>query len=83
MIFKANVTAMQTAGRWEGLLSPANNMVIVALLHNSAEGHGRKQRLDDLEHSFGKDWARILDGLSNSPVQDANQKAPWRERREA
>ncbi len=58
------------------------DMVIAALLHDAAEDHGGQLRLDDIEHSFGRDVAQMVESLSDSLAEDSSKKAPWRERKE-
>jgi GTP pyrophosphokinase len=58
------------------------DMVIAALLHDAAEDHGGQMRLDDIEHNFGAEVARMVEGLSDSLAEDSSEKAPWLERKE-
>jgi (p)ppGpp synthase/HD superfamily hydrolase len=58
-------------------------MVIAAILHDAAEDHGGLARLKDIEHNFGLDVARMVEGLSDSLAEDADNKQPWLERKEA
>jgi (p)ppGpp synthase/HD superfamily hydrolase len=58
-------------------------MVIAAVLHDAAEDHGGLARLKDIEHSFGLDVARMVEGLSDSLAEDADNKQPWLERKQA
>ncbi|HEX4284943.1 MAG TPA: HD domain-containing protein [Terracidiphilus sp.] len=58
-------------------------MVIAALLHDTAEDHGGALRLKDVEHNFGPDVARIVKGLSDSLVENSEQKEPWEQRKKA
>ena len=57
-------------------------MVIAALLHDAAEDHGGALRLRDIEHNFGAEVARMVEGLSDSLAADAAKKEPWQERKE-
>jgi len=59
------------------------DMVIAAILHDAVEDHGGEPRLRDIEHNFGADVARMVDGLSDSLEEDADQKASWEERKAA
>jgi (p)ppGpp synthase/HD superfamily hydrolase len=59
------------------------DMVIAAILHDAAEDHGGAVRLKDIEHNFGSNVARIVDGLSDSLSGDASNKQPWLERKQA
>ena len=56
-------------------------MVIAAILHDAVEDHGGLIRLRDIEHNFGANVARMVAGLTDSFVEDSNQKAPWEERK--
>ena len=58
-------------------------MVIAAILHDAAEDHGGLARLKDIEHNFGLDVARMVEGLSDSLTEDADNKQPWLERKQA
>ena len=58
------------------------DMIIAAVLHDAAEDHGGQLRLDDIEHNFGSDVARMVEALSDSLTADASKKAPWQERKE-
>jgi (p)ppGpp synthase/HD superfamily hydrolase len=57
------------------------DMAIAALLHDAVEDHGGEPRLRDIERNFGKDVARMVDGLSDTLVEDANNKEPWEKRK--
>ena len=57
-------------------------MIIAALLHDAAEDHGGKPRLQDIEHNFGADVARMVEGLSDTLVADSSHKEPWPERKQ-
>jgi (p)ppGpp synthase/HD superfamily hydrolase len=59
------------------------DMVIAALLHDAAEDHGGMLRLRDIEHNFGLNVARIVEGLSDSLAEDASSKQSWLERKQA
>jgi len=56
-------------------------MAIAAILHDAAEDHGGQLRLEDIEHNFGAEVARMVEGLSDSLAEDAAEKAPWLERK--
>ncbi len=58
------------------------DMVIAALLHDAVEDHGGKPRLEDIRYNFGAEVARMVEGLSDTLVQDSHQKEPWEERKE-
>ena len=55
---------------------------IGALLHDAAEEGGGEPRLAEIRARFGDDVADIVLGCSDSLVQNPEEKAPWRERKE-
>jgi len=57
------------------------DMAIAALLHDAVEDHGGLRRLKDIEHSFGADVARMVEAMSDSLSEDADDKEPWEERK--
>jgi (p)ppGpp synthase/HD superfamily hydrolase len=57
------------------------DMVVAALLHDAVEDHGGLPRLRDIEHNFGANVARMVEGLSDSFVEDENNKPSWEERK--
>lgn len=59
--------------------------VAAAYLHDTAEDHGGRSRLADIEARFGAEVAEIVADLSDSLVDTTagEVKAPWRERKEA
>jgi (p)ppGpp synthase/HD superfamily hydrolase len=57
------------------------DMVIAALLHDAVEDHGGERRLRDIEANFGKDVARMVEGLSDTLVEDPDNKEPWEKRK--
>jgi (p)ppGpp synthase/HD superfamily hydrolase len=59
------------------------DMVIAALLHDAAEDHGGLMRLRDIEHNFGPNVARMVEGLTDSFAEDRNEKIAWEERKNA
>jgi (p)ppGpp synthase/HD superfamily hydrolase len=56
---------------------------VAALLHDTAEDHGGRARLDEIEREFGADVTRIVAALSDSLAPEGVPKAPWHERKEA
>jgi GTP pyrophosphokinase len=56
---------------------------IGALLHDAVEDRGGLPRLEDIRSRFGDDVAAIVEGCSDSLVEDPTRKAPWRERKQA
>jgi (p)ppGpp synthase/HD superfamily hydrolase len=59
------------------------DMVIAAILHDAAEDHGGLLRLEDIEHNFGSNVARMVEGLSDSLAEDPGNKQSWLERKQA
>ena len=59
------------------------DMVIAALLHDAAEDHGGLMRLRDIEHNFGPDVARMVEGLTDSFSEQGAPKAEWETRKKA
>jgi (p)ppGpp synthase/HD superfamily hydrolase len=57
------------------------DMAIAAILHDAVEDHGGLPRLRDIEHNFGPNVARMVEGLTDSFSEDANQKPSWEERK--
>ncbi|HWE84639.1 MAG TPA: HD domain-containing protein [Terracidiphilus sp.] len=57
------------------------DMVIAAILHDTVEDHGGTPRLRDIEHNFGANVARLVEGLTDSFVENADQKPRWEERK--
>lgn len=57
------------------------DMVIAALLHDAVEDHGGTMRLQDIEHNFGPNVARIVKGLTDSFAEDSGRKEKWEERK--
>jgi (p)ppGpp synthase/HD superfamily hydrolase len=59
------------------------DMAIAAILHDTVEDHGGLPRLRDIEHNFGAEVERLIEGLTDSFADDPNEKAPWEERKRA
>jgi (p)ppGpp synthase/HD superfamily hydrolase len=57
-------------------------MIVAAILHDAAEDHGGMARLRDIEHNFGSDVARMVEGLSDSLTEDPGKKQSWMERKQ-
>jgi (p)ppGpp synthase/HD superfamily hydrolase len=53
---------------------------IAALLHDAAEDHGGRKRLDHIRANFGERVAHIVEGCSDTLDEP---KPPWRQRKEA
>jgi (p)ppGpp synthase/HD superfamily hydrolase len=56
-------------------------MVVAALLHDAVEDYGGASRLADVAHNFGPEVARMVEGLSDTLVEDPCKKEPWEERK--
>jgi GTP pyrophosphokinase len=69
-------------GEAGGKVPVTENMVIAALLHDVVEDHGGERRLRDVERKFGNDVARMVAGLSDSFVENHEQKSEWKERKQ-
>ena len=50
---------------------------IAALLHDAAEDQGGQRRLDDIFVEFGEYVAKIVEGCSDSLVEDPSAKPDW------
>jgi (p)ppGpp synthase/HD superfamily hydrolase len=59
------------------------DMVIAAILHDAVEDHGGTLRLRDIEHNFGSNVARMVEGLSDSFAGNEAEKLSWEERKSA
>jgi len=57
------------------------DMVIAALLHDAAEDHGGQTRVEDIRCNFGPQVARMVEGLSDTFVEDPNEKEDWEQRK--
>jgi len=57
------------------------DMAIAALLHDAVEDEGGWPRLQDIETKFGKKVARIVEGCSDSFVEDSSEKNEWEQRK--
>lgn len=57
------------------------DMVIAAILHDAVEDHGGTPRLRDIEHNFGQNVARMVEGLTDSFEENAEKKPCWEERK--
>lgn len=59
------------------------DMVMAALLHDAAEDHGGQTRIDDIRCNFGPEVARMIEGLSDTLVEDPSQKEDWGHRKKS
>jgi (p)ppGpp synthase/HD superfamily hydrolase len=56
-------------------------MGIAALLHDAVEDHGGKPMLKIIEQIFGARVAKIVDGCTDSYVEDPRKKESWERRK--
>jgi (p)ppGpp synthase/HD superfamily hydrolase len=55
---------------------------IAALLHDAPEDQGGARQLDEIRRRFGARIAEIVEGCSDTLVEDPQNKEPWRGRKE-
>ncbi|MGA2219437.1 MAG: HD domain-containing protein [Terracidiphilus sp.] len=77
------VAALVMAESGHAPIPVTEDMVIAALLHDTVEDYGGLVRLEDVRQNFGPNVARMVEGLTDSFVEDAGSKGPWQERKEA
>jgi len=82
MAHLVGVAALVMGEAGHAWLPVTEDMVISALLHDAAEDHGGAARLKDIENNFGSDVARMVAGLSDSLVENADEKGSWAGRKE-
>jgi (p)ppGpp synthase/HD superfamily hydrolase len=58
------------------------DQAIAALLHDIPEDCGGEPRLKEISEKFGSRVEKIVRGCSDSLVEDPEEKAPWKERKE-
>lgn len=58
------------------------DLAIAALLHDIPEDCGGEARLIEISEMFGNRVERIVRGCSDSLVEDPEEKAPWKKRKE-
>jgi (p)ppGpp synthase/HD superfamily hydrolase len=58
------------------------DQAIAALLHDIPEDCGGEPRLQEISEMFGARVEKIVRGCSDSLVEDPEEKAPWKERKE-
>jgi (p)ppGpp synthase/HD superfamily hydrolase len=73
----ASLVLSETGGK----VPITEDMVIAALLHDTAEDHGGQPRLDDVEKEFGPHVARMVGGLSDTLAADHEKKEGWEVRK--
>src|SRR5271157_4339325 len=56
-------------------------MAIAALLHDAGEDHGGRPMLRVIEQMFGPRVAKIVDGCTDSYVEDPKKKESWETRK--
>jgi len=75
----ASLVLSETGGK----VPITEDMVIAALLHDTAEDHGGQRRLDHVKKEFGPNVARMVEGLSDTLANDHDQKEGWEQRKQA
>ncbi len=70
-------------GEAGGAVPITEDMVIAAILHDTAEDHGGQRTLDDVEKQFGPEVARMVEGLSDTLAEDHDKKEGWEQRKKA
>jgi GTP pyrophosphokinase len=70
-------------GEAGGAIPVTEDMVIAAILHDTAEDHGGQRTLDDVEEKFGSNVARMVEGLSDTLAEDHDKKEGWEARKTA
>ena len=70
-------------GEAGGPVQVTEDMVIAAILHDTAEDHGGQRTLDDVEKKFGPNVARMVEGLSDTLAEDHDKKESWEARKNA
>ena len=70
-------------GEAGGVVPVTEDMVIAAILHDTAEDHGGQRTLDDVREKFGPDVARMVECLSDTLAEDHDKKEGWEERKKA
>jgi GTP pyrophosphokinase len=70
-------------GEAGGAVPVTEDMVIAAILHDTAEDHGGQRTLDDVEEKFGPNVARMVEGLSDTLAEDHDKKEGWEARKNA
>ena len=57
-------------------------LIAAALLHDVPEDCGGETRLKEIAEKFGPRVEKVVRGCSDSLVEDSEEKAPWKERKE-
>jgi (p)ppGpp synthase/HD superfamily hydrolase len=70
-------------GEAGGAVPVTEDMIIAAILHDTVEDHGGKRTLDEVERKFGRNVARMMEGLSDTLAEDHDKKEGWEERKNA
>jgi (p)ppGpp synthase/HD superfamily hydrolase len=74
----ASLVLSETGGK----VLVTEDMVIAALLHDTAEDHGGQPILDHIAKEFGPNVARMVEGLSDTLAADHDKKEGWELRKE-
>src|SRR5208282_4357460 len=70
-------------GEAGGPVQITEDMIIAAILHDTAEDHGGQRTLDEVNQKFGPHVARMVEGLSDTLAEDHDKKEGWEERKNA
>ena len=70
-------------GEAGGAVPVTEDMVIAAILHDTAEDHGGQRTLDEVKDKFGANVARMVEGLSDTLAEDHDKKEGWEARKTA
>ena len=70
-------------GEAGGAIPVTEDMVIAAILHDTAEDHGGQRTLDEVNEKFGLNVARMVEGLSDTLAEDHDKKEGWEARKNA
>ena len=65
----------------DGKVRVTEEMVMAALLHDVVEDHGGHPRLREVEAKFGKNVARMVEGLTDSFADAKAEKERWEDRK--
>jgi (p)ppGpp synthase/HD superfamily hydrolase len=76
------VASLVMAEAGHAAIPVTEDMVIAALLHDTVEDYGGSVRLEDVRENFGANVARLVEGLTDSFVEDSGNRGPWRQRKE-
>lgn len=66
-----------------GHVPVTEDMIIAALLRDAVEDEGGMPRLRDIGANFGMEVAKIVEGCTDSFVEDSGKKLEWKERKKS